>query len=195
MMPTLHARPGTWPALVLVIAVLVAACSAAGSSPAVPGSSPPGTAAPSPAPTDGNTVTSPPDTPGNGTVTSPPGGPIGSTIPGPQPTMLTPAQGLLGIRPVGASAIEPQVSGGEIVVRLSWWSGPAPCSVLAGVDIARDATTFTLTIREGAAQQGVACPEIAMLKATLVDLGSPGPATYTIVAFGQVPPARVTVPG
>jgi hypothetical protein len=128
-------------------------------------------------------------------VTSPPIAPGGGTIPEPQPTMVTPVQGLAGIRAVGASAIEASPSGRDVIVRLSWWSGPAPCSVLAGVDSARDGATFTLTIREGAAQQGVACPEIAMFKATLVDLGPLDPGSYTIAAYGQAPPVRVTVTG
>jgi hypothetical protein len=116
-------------------------------------------------------------------------------MPEPQPTMVTPVQGLSGVRAVGASDIEAHASGNEVMVKLSWWSGPAPCSVLAGVDVTRDGMTFTLTIREGAAQLGVACPEIAMLKATLVDLGPLDPGTYTITAHGQVPPVQVTVTG
>jgi hypothetical protein len=67
--------------------------------------------------------------------------------------------------------------------------------VLAGVDVVRDGTTFTLTVREGAAQQGVACSEIAMYKATIVDLGKLDPGVYTIKATGDVPVVQVTVAG
>jgi hypothetical protein len=67
--------------------------------------------------------------------------------------------------------------------------------VLSGVDVARDGATFTLTIREGAAQQGVACIMIAMYKATIVDLGRLDPGTYTIKATGDAPAVTVTVTG
>ena len=65
--------------------------------------------------------------------------------------------------------------------------------MLAGVDVARDDTTFTLTVREGAAEQGVACSEIAMYKATIADLGRLDPGTCTLKATGDAPAVTVIV--
>ena len=79
-------------------------------------------------------------------------------------------------------------------MRVAWWSGVEPCSVLAGVDVARDGDTFTLTVREGsAAAPDTMCIEIAQYKATIVDLGELDPGTYTISAFGDAAPVTVTV--
>ena len=199
MKPAARAPFGAAPSVAIALAVLLAACTSA-SIPVVPPSAPPVTVTP-PAVASGPAGPTDPGTPPDAPVTAP-GSPGSSDppprtpgIPGPQPTMVTPAEGLSGVHPVGASAIEAQVSGRNVIVRLSWWSGPAPCSVLAGVDTARDGTTFTLTIREGAAQEGVACPEIAMLKATVVNLGAPGPGIWTIAAYGPAPAVQVTVTG
>ena len=137
-----------------------------------------------------------PGNPGDGTVTSPPvigGG--GGPVPNPQPTIVSPTAGLTGIHAVGATQLLAAVNDRDVTVRIAWWSGVAPCSVLAGVDVVRDGTTFTLTVREGAGQQGVACDEIAMYKATNVDLGTLDPGSYTIKATGDAPAITVIVAG
>ena len=46
---------------------------------------------------------------------------------------------------------------------------------------------------EGADRRDVACIDIAMLKATMVDLGALRPGTYTISAGGEATPVRVVV--
>ena len=57
-------------------------------------------------------------------------------------------------------------------MRVDWFSGVEPCSVLAGVDVVRDGNTFKLTVNEGsAAAPDTACIDIAMYKGTIVDLG------------------------
>ena len=112
----------------------------------------------------------------------------------PQPTIVTPGVGLTNIHPVGATKLETAINGRDLAVRVDWYSGVEPCSVLAGVDVARDGTTFKLTVREGsAAAPDTACIDIAMYKATIVDLGDLDPGTYTVTAFGDAPAVTVTI--
>jgi hypothetical protein len=133
-----------------------------------------------------------PDT-GIGQPVSPPS----SGIPGPgdpgNATIVIAKPGRLAIHQVGASAIEPRVDGQRVTVKLTWWSGVEPCSVLDSVGDVRTGTQIVLTIREGADRLGVACIELAMLKATIVDLGKLDPGTYSIAAYGDIPPVEVVV--
>jgi hypothetical protein len=110
-----------------------------------------------------------------------------------EPTVVVPKPGRLAPHPVGATRIEGRVDGRKVVVRLIWWSGVAPCSVLDSVDVAPSGKDIVLTIREGADRLGVACIELAMLKATVVDLGELEPGTYAISAGGDAPPIQVVV--
>jgi ABC-type transport system substrate-binding protein len=132
-----------------------------------------------------------PGDPGTGVVTSPPDG--GGIVPDPPGTIVTPVAGLLNIRAIGATKLEPALNGTDIAVRISWVSGVEPCSVLAGVTVARDGNTFKLTVAEGSKGEGMACIEMAMFKATIVDLGKMDPGTYTITAFGDAPAVTVDV--
>ncbi len=122
------------------------------------------------------------------------GGP-GFPDPGqPQPTIVAPGAGLTGIHPVGATKVETAINGRDLAVRVDWFSGVEPCSVLAGVDVVRDGNTFKLTVNEGsAAAPDTACIDIAMYKGTIVDLGELEPGTYTVTAFGDAPPVTVTI--
>jgi hypothetical protein len=133
-----------------------------------------------------------PGDPGSGVVTSPPDS-GGMVVPNPPGALVTPVAGLLGIRAIGANKLEPAVNGTDVAVRISWVSGVEPCSVLAGVTVARDGNTFKLTVMEGSKGEGMACIEIAMFKATIVDLGKVDPGTYTITAFGDAPAVTVEV--
>ncbi len=119
----------------------------------------------------------------------------GGVLPQPRPTMVTPMAGLMDVHRVGATGLEASVDGSRLSVTVAWWSGVEPCNVLAGVDVARDGNTITLTVREGASRLDVACIEIAVYKATIVDLGELDPGEYTVAAFGDAPPVRVTLPG
>lgn len=197
-------------AVSLLLALGLAACTAGGPA-GSPGSSspggspvasgPPAASAPTPVP-----VPSGPGTvdggSGGGSAPNPGSGGLVPVTPGgdppmvrPEPTIVQPATGLLNVHPVGAVELVPTVDGRHVTVRVAWWSGVEPCNVLAGVDVARDGRTFTLTVREGAARLDVACIEIAMYKATVVDLGELDPGEYTIAAFGEVAPVTVTVAG
>jgi hypothetical protein len=179
------------PHLLLAGLILVAAAACTGSA---------GAALPS----DGSLASSQPrsTSPGGGgsgsdTGIGQPVSPPSSSDPDPvdpgTPTIVVPKPGRLDVHPVGASAIEPLVNGRRVSVRLTWWSGVPPCSVLDSVGEVRTGRQIALTIREGADQRNVACIELAMLKATIVDLGELEPGTYTISAYGEVPPVEVVV--
>ena len=133
------------------------------------------------------------------------GGSGGGGIPGPagvdpgtgmKPSIETPMPGRLQPRPVNVWAMTPTVDGGHVTVLLEWWSGPAPCLVLDSVRIVRDGTSFSVTPMEGAdpASGGqVACPAIAMLRGTVVDLGILAPGTYILATHGDLAPQELTV--
>ncbi|MEO8228651.1 MAG: hypothetical protein ABI628_02695 [Chloroflexota bacterium] len=110
-----------------------------------------------------------------------------------EPTIVVAKPGRLEPHPVGAIRIESRVNGRRVVVRLTWYSGVEPCSVLDTVGVVRTGNDIVLTIREGADKLGVACIELAMLKATIVDLGELEPGTYAISAGGDAPPIQVVV--
>ncbi len=199
---------------VLAVAVCVAGCAdgpvsaSAGASPTTAPSSTPAAPIPTPVPVPtspaggagepGAGGGSQPGNPGGdggpgtggGVVPIDPGG-----LPQPEPTLVTPVAGLMDVHPVGAVRLDPSLDGRHLSVRVAWWSGVEPCNVLAGVDVVRDGSTFTLTVREGSAARGVACIEIAMYKATIVDLGQLDAGDYTVTAFGEAPPLSVTIPG
>jgi hypothetical protein len=126
-----------------------------------------------------------------------PGAPgIGVDPTNPEPSIVTPVAGATGVRQVSAVKIEAAVSGRDVAVRVAWWSGVEPCSVLAGITVTRDGNTFLVTVNEGsAAGPDTMCIEIALYKAAIVDLGELDPGTYTIKAFGDAAPIEVTVAG
>jgi hypothetical protein len=110
-----------------------------------------------------------------------------------EPTLVFARPGRLDPHPVGATRIEARVDARKVVLRLTWWSGVEPCSVLDSVGVARTGSDIVVTIREGADKLDVACIELAMLKATIVDLGELEPGTYTISAGGDAPSIQVVV--
>jgi len=186
------------PSLLLAgsLALVIAACSAGGASPADRTPEP----TPTPVPTEpvgrdpgGNQGGgSAPGQPGDGVVNPNP-------VPGPpdleEPTLVEPVPGAVRIRDASASALEAAVNGRNVAVRVAWWGGVEPCDVLAGVNVVREESTITLTVKSGSApgSDDVACIQIAMLKATIVDLGELDPGTYTIQAFGEAAPIEVVV--
>jgi hypothetical protein len=190
---------------VVVVAVLgvLAGCTPVGGLAPGAGSDAPPRATPSaPPPTAVPIPSSPGRVPGGGSQPDPGGGGPIPVDPGsggggvdPQPTLVAPVAGLLDVHPVSAVELVPSVVGHRVSVRVAWWSGVEPCNVLAGVDVARDGDTFRLTVAEGAARRDVACPEIAVYKATVVDLGELPPGDYTISARGEAAPVAVIVPG
>jgi hypothetical protein len=172
--------------------IALTACSA-GASPAP--SSPPSSAPPAASP-GGSTGAG---QPGDGSSGQPGVGIGFPALPWPvdpgigEPTIVVAKPGRLEPHPVGATRIESRVNGKRVVLRLTWYSGVEPCSVLDSVGVARTGNGIVLTIREGADKLGVACIELAMLKATIVDLGELERGTYTISAGGDAPPIQVVV--
>lgn len=173
--------------LVAYWAIVVTACST--------GAPPPPSAPPASGPPAAN-----PGGPTGGGSTGQPG--VGIDLPAlpwpadpglGRPTIVLARPGRLEPHPVGATRIEAQVNARRVVLRLTWWSGVEPCSVLDSVGVTRTGNDIVLTIREGADQLGVACIELAMLKATIVDLGELEPGTYTISAVGDAPSIQVLV--
>jgi hypothetical protein len=185
--------------LVVSTVLLLAACTVAGSS-HPPGASPPVGSLP---PAGGGSSGS---DPGSGVVSPvmPPAtdGPSAGDgpwdgfgpLPGEHATIVVPKPGRLDVHDVGVIRVGARVQGGHLVVRLTWWSGVEPCNVLDSVAVARTGWDIRLTVREGADRLDVACIEIAMLKATLVDLGTLPSGTYTVSATGEAAPVQVVVP-
>lgn len=184
-------------AAVLVTLMAVAGCVAAGetsSASMAPGSSmPPAGAGSGPAGGGGGGGGSVPGDPGAPVSTIPSNG--GSPIPEPTGTLVTPEPVLGETHTVFVRGLAAAPEGGHLIVRLDWVSGVPPCSALARVDVRRDGSTFTLSVLEGPTQLGVACIDIAMYKATRVDLGVLPAGTYVVRADpGDAPAARVAVP-
>lgn len=137
---------------------------------------------------------------GTGGGASGPGNPVGgggaTPITGQKPSLETPVPGQLRPAAVNVWAMTPNVVGAHLTVLLEWWSGPPPCSVLDSVRVARDGRAITMTPMEGsdAATQGrVACPAIAMLHGTVVDLGIMPAGTYTLASHGDLAPIEITI--
>jgi hypothetical protein len=166
--------------LIGAAAVLLAACSAG--------------AAPTEPPRPSGPPLAVPGDPGQPIGMQPaPGNPGIGRLPDGQPTIVIPKPGRLDVHPVGATKLEGQVDGRRVHVTVSWWSGVEPCSALDSVALIRDGANIAIELREGADQLGVACSQIAMLKATVVDLGELSPGTYVVSAGGDAAPIRITV--
>ena len=57
--------------------------------------------------------------------------------------------------------------------------------MLRPVTVGVGGDTVRLRLVEGSDDPGAACAELAMLKATRVDLGGLAPGTYTVIAGGE----------
>jgi hypothetical protein len=179
-------------AIGLLASLLIAACTGG------PGGPGPSASSTSPVPTASLAPASPtggPSEPGGAAGGNPgltpipvaPGGPgsPGGPIQIQPPVTVTPVPNLLDVRDIRAESVKVSVaSGGHLVATVTWWSGPSPCSELAEVHVERTRNAFTLTVREGAAELGIACPAIAMHKQAAVDLGPTSPGTYSVSATG-----------
>jgi hypothetical protein len=180
--------------LVALATVLTIGACASGAAPAAssPPSSPP-SASPSPS--------APTDLPGGGGSSGDPGTGIGGPVdPGPvdpgtgQAKLVIPKPGQLNPRPLPAATLEATVDGRRVLVKATWTSGVEPCNVLDSVVVDRAGTDIAITIVEGTSDPNAMCIEIAMFKATIVDLGELEPGTYTISSpGGEAQPITVTV--
>jgi hypothetical protein len=172
-------------------AVLTLGACAGGAAPA--SSSSPPSASPSP--------TNATDLPGGGGSSGDPGTGIGGPVdPGPvdpgtgQAKLVVPKPGQLNPRPLPAATLEATVDGRRVLVKATWWSGVEPCYVLDSVRVERSGNDIAITLIEGTGDQNAICIEIAMQKATIVDLGELEPGIYTISSpGGDATPVTVTV--
>lgn len=179
-------------ALALAAGLTVGACSSAGAPPA---SDPPPSTQPPAASEPGA---------GNGGGTGgDPGTGIGIDLPirqppidpgAGQPTLVVPRPGQRDLRPVSPMTLQASVDGRRVLVKVIWYSGVEPCNVLDSVKVERSGTDIAITPFEGTGDANAMCIEIAVLKATIVDLGELEPGTYRIGSPGSdAPPVEITV--
>jgi hypothetical protein len=181
----------------LLAVLLLGACSsaAAPSNLTPPSDANPSAAAPSSNPS-GDTGGGSSDSPVQTDPTAPIGGIVNPTPVDPgfgQPKLVIPRPGQLNPHPVGAASLEPAVNGHHVLVRVTWWSGVEPCSVLDSVTAERSGTAITIQLFEGTGDANAICIDIAQQKSTIVDLGELDPGTYTISAGGKGDARPVTI--
>jgi hypothetical protein len=187
------------PFRLVVLAVAATAVALAACSGAAPPSSTPPAAGPTPTPI----ATIDPGTgSGGGGVGGGNIGGDGGVIGGPtpvdpgagQPTIVIPKPGQKNPHPVRPMTLQASVDGRHVLVKVSWYSGVAPCNVLDSVNVERSGTDIAISLMEGSSDLAVMCIEIAQLKATIVDLGDLLPGAYTISAPGsEAPPVQITI--
>jgi hypothetical protein len=181
--------------LLPILAIVLVACTAGAT--AAPSTAPSGSpAGGSPGASTGEPGAGSPGGPGSGDLpTTDPDPDPGGGIPDAGGSLVLPKPNVINPQPVVVSALAGQIVDGRVVVRVDWTSGVEPCYTLAGVDVQRDGDTFTLTVLEGTTDPNAACIEIAMFKATLVDLGQLPTGSYTVEADpGDAAPITITVP-
>jgi hypothetical protein len=199
-MPTVTraSRPRFLAAMVAVISLTLAGCGATTGPAAASPSAPPTAATPTPSDPAAST-----DPAGGGTSDDPGasgagvGGPVDPTPVDPgagQPALVVPVPGRLDPHPVAPTALQASVDGRHVLVKVSWYGGIEPCSVLDSVTVERGDHTIALTVIEGTSDRSAICPEIAMLKATIVDIGELEPGAWTISAStGDAAPIQLTI--
>jgi ABC-type transport system substrate-binding protein len=171
---------------VLAVSMLIAACSGAG-VPAAPGSDAPPSASPG-----GSGGGSDPGVGSGEPIGGVPGDP-GVVNPG-QPKLVLPQPGQQNVHPVSIEEMEARVDGRRAVLNARWWSGIEPCTVLDSVAWKRDGKTITISVREGSGQGDLVCIDIAVYKATIIDLGELEPGEYTVIAGdGHAAPIKFTI--
>jgi hypothetical protein len=90
--------------------------------------------------------------------------------------------------------MEVRVAGRHAVLNARWWSGIEPCNVLDSVAWKRDGTTISISVREGSGDGDLMCIDLAVYKATAIDLGELEPGEYTVIATdGDAAPITFTV--
>jgi hypothetical protein len=198
------------PFLVMAFALLLGAAGCSGGAPASstgPDETPFGTgsAAPSGLPGSSGFSSAAPDPSSGGDGAGTPGDPgTGAGVlpadptpvdPGAQePTLVIAKPGQLDVHPVGAQRLQASVDGRHVLVKITWTSGVEPCNVLDSVRVDRSDRHISITIVEGSSSRDAMCIEIAMIKATIVDLGDLEPGTWTITSpNGEAQAIEVTV--
>lgn len=116
--------------------------------------------------------------PGGGGATSPDEAVSATPAPGPEPTgpgytLVEPRPGMAGVHPIGFERARPLGDGSTL--RVIFWGGVEPCSVLDSVEVEETDERVTITLYEGYDPDAgdVACVEIALKKAVDVTLSRP----------------------
>lgn len=168
---------------ILTVSILISACTSAAvpASPSAPASEAPPAADPG----------------GSGSGSDPGGAPAnpdpGVVQPG-QPQFVVPKPGQQNVHPVSIEEMDARVEGRHAVLNARWWSGVEPCTVLDSVAWKRDGKTITISVREGSGGGDLVCIDIAVYKATVIDLGELEPGEYTVVAGeGNAAPITFTI--
>jgi hypothetical protein len=91
----------------------------------------------------------------------------------PEPTLVSPRAGLVGLRPHAFEGATP--IGDGTTLRVRFWGGVAPCFALGPAEVLErpDAVTVTLFAGSDPAQLDAVCIEIALWMATDVRLSAP----------------------
>ena len=198
-MPTIRRGASPLLALLALVAVLtLTACTGAAAAspsplPSAPPNAPPVTSLPPASVDPGNAA-------GGGTSGDPGtgiGGPAGPTPVDPgagQPALVIPKPGQLDPHPVSPQRLQASVDGRHVLVKVTWTSGVEPCYTLDSVKVQRSGMTIALAVLEGSSDPNAMCIEIAMVKATIVDLGELEPGTWTITApNSEAAPITLTI--
>ena len=182
-------------AVALIASLGLAACSTA--APAAIPSSTPAATAPQSAPPSASAE------PGGGGSAGNSGSGIGVDLPllptpvdpgAGQPALVIPKPGQANIHPVAVTKLEASVAGRKALVKVTWYGGVEPCSILDSVKVERSGTDITITPFEGSGDVDAMCIEIAVLKSTIVDLGELEPGTYRIGSpEGEATPIEITI--
>ena len=187
-------------ALTIVATVGLVACSGVSQRPGAPSVEPPAQTSPSAPPAasndSGGSVVGGGSAgdPGTGVGADPSQGLLPVDPIAGQPQMVRPLPGRANPHPVAPVKIEASVDGRHVLVKVSWYGGVEPCSVLDSVKVTRSGNDIAITPFEGASDPNAICIEIALLKATIVDLGEPDPGTWRISSPGSdAPPIEVTI--
>ncbi len=169
----------------LASAIGLGACSgAAAPSASTTAPSPSLSAAPSIDPGGGAT-----GDPGSGIGISPSADPTPIDPAAGQPALVVPKPGQHNPHPVIPTALRASVDGRHVLIKVTWYGGVEPCSILDSVKVERSGADIAITPFEGSGPGDVMCIEIAVLKATIVDLGDLEPGTYRIASPGSDAPA------
>lgn len=200
-MPTTARPPRLLLALLVTSVVAIGACSA--------GAAPPTSSGPIATPSADHSA--PGSAPGSGSEPGAGGGGGSAGDPGtgagggpvdPHPidpgaggaTIVIPMPGRQDPHPVAPQAVQASVDGRHVLVKVIWYGGVAPCSVLDSVRVERSGTDIAITVIEGSSDPKAICVDLAMLKATIVDLGDLEPGTWTIRATNSdAAPITVTI--
>ena len=181
-------------AFALVAGLVVSACSSAAPLPASPSpsASPPAASPPAASQPGGGGGSS--GSAGSGVGVDLPTAPAPVDPGAGQAQLVVPKPGQANLHPVAPTLLQASVDGRRVLVKVTFYSGVEPCSILDSVKVDRNGTDIAISLFDGNGPGDVMCIEIAVLKATIVDLGELEPGTYRITApGGGAPPVEITI--